>query len=630
MIQAVSSSFRDLSVGTRLFLLIGFGVAAIAAAVAVFAVADMRTQAALERRDAMARILDLSHETETGQARLRARAAAFLLGGERSAAEAYARQSARLLAVLAMLDGKPGTAPIRRHIDTVRDGIAEHANEFKTIADLEGEGPPARLHRLQAATREAMLAVEAVLSLPGREALAARMLTLDLYVHRVLSGETQATVELVRARHEGFDRLLAQAGLGETTTTEIAERMNAYFSAILDEAEGRERQRRTAARLDEILDYLRPSLEAIAAFRTEADAAVIDAVRQRGEARLLMYVGAAGAVAAFVILGALIAFGISRPLRGLALAGRQLSDGNHEAAVPVSTAGDEVGDLARALRTMRDAVAEANTRLKARDLRERSILLRGQAGRKLLLDNVETHVRDAAAAIAAAAAEVRRLADAATHVAADTGRHAGDMTAASGEATASLRKLAAGASGLHASIAETHRRLATLDPATGTGAGLPADAAAVGRHVAHIGRLALRTRLMALNSVLGTGHAGDADAEPAVEVIAAEIGALTRQIVEESAVLETLGEAMEAARAPLAVAAESSHQSNAAIRDILRNAEGAVAAVLGLSNTVSRITRAAGEGGRVAEAIRIAADEAAQRSERLRGDVDELLSRLRQ
>jgi len=628
MIQAVSSSFRDLSVGTRLFLLIGFGVAAIAAAVAVFAVADMRTQAALERRDSLARILDLSHEAETGQARLRAHTAAFLFGGERGAAEAYAGQSARLVAVLATLDGLPGTAPIRRHIDTVRDGVAEHANEFKKIADLEGEGPPARLDRLRAATREALLAVEAVLSLPGREALAARMLTLDLHAHRVLAGEAQATVEMVRVRHEGFDRLLAQAGLGEAATTEIAERMNAYLSAVLDEAEERGRQGTVAARLDEILDYLRPSLQAIAAFRAEVDAAVAEAVRQREEARVLMYAGAAGAIAAFVLLGALIALGISRPLRGLALAGRQLGDGNREAVIPVSTAGDEVGDLARTLRSMRDAIAETHTRLKARDLRERSIALRGQAGRRLLLDEIETHVRDAAAAIADTAAEIGRLADAAAQAAADTGRHAGDIAAAAGETTDSLRKLATVASALHASIAEIQRRFAAFDPAAGIEADLPADVAVVGQHVAHIGRLALRTRLMALNSVIGTADA-NADAEPAVEVIAAEIAALGRQIVEESAVFETLGAAMEAARAPLGEAAASVHGQNAATRDILRNAEAAVAAVLALSNAISRITRAAGEGGRVAEATRAAAGEAVRRSERLRDDIDGLLARLR-
>jgi methyl-accepting chemotaxis protein len=326
----------------------------------------------------------------------------------------------------------------------------------------------------------------------------------------------------------------------------------------------------------------------------------------------------------------LVARGISRPLRGLALAGRQLADGHRAAFIPISTAGDEVGDLARALRAVRDTAAEADTHLRARELREKALLLQGQASRKRLLDEIDTCVRAAAVTIADAAAEIRRLAADASRAATDTGRHAGDIAAASGETTASLRRLATVASALHASIAETHRRLAVLDPKAGAEAGLPADAAAVGQRVAHIGRLALRTRLMALNSVIGTNHAGTADAEPEVEMIAAEIGTLARQIAEESAAFETLGTAMEEARAPLGMAAQSIHGETAATRDILRNAEGAVAAILTLSNAISRITRAAGESARVADAMRTAAETAAERSGRLRNDIDGLLARLRQ
>ncbi|WP_316975742.1 methyl-accepting chemotaxis protein [Shumkonia mesophila] len=630
MIHAVASFFRDLSVGTRLSLLIGFGLMAIAAAAGVFAVADVRTQAALERRDVLARILDLSHETETAQARLRARASVFLMRGDRSSAETYAQQSARLLAVLAMLDDMPETAVIRRHIQTVRDGIAEHANEFRKIADLEGDGPPIRLDKLTTATEEALAAVGATLSAPGREALAVKLLAVNLHARRVLAGDAQAGLDMVQARHDGFDRELAQARLGDWTTVEIAERMNVYVSAILDEAAERGRQKRAAARLDEILDYLQPGLEAIAAFRDEADAAIVEAVGKRQQARLLMYAGAAGAGAAFLILGLLMALGISRPLRSLALAGRRLADGDRAAFIPISTAEDEVGDLARALRAVRDAATETDTHLRARDLREKALLLQSQASRKLLLDEIETRVRDAAAAIADAAAEIRRLAAAAGQAATDTGRHAGDIAAASGETTASLRRLATVASTLHASVAETHRRLSVLEPAAGAEAGLPADAAAVGQRVAYIGRLALRTRLMALNSVIGTARAGERDAEPEVEMIAAEIGALARQVAEESAAFEALGTAMEAVRAPFGMAAQSGRDENALTRDILRNAEGAVAAILTLSNAISRITRTAGETGRVAEAMRATAEAAAERSDRLRNDIDGLLARLRQ
>ncbi|MDX9862488.1 MAG: HAMP domain-containing protein [Rhodospirillales bacterium] len=625
MIHAVSSFFRDLSVGTRLSLLIAFGLLAIVAAAAVFTVADMRTQTALERRDALARILALSHETEVGQARLRSRASAFLMRGDRESAETYAQQSARLLAVLAMLEAMPETAAIRRHIDTVRDGIAEHAKEFKKIADIEGDGPPARLDKLTSATEETLLDLIDALAAPGRERLAAATLPLSIHARRVLAGDAQAKVDMVRFRQQDFDRLLAEAGLGDAATTGIAERMNAYFEAILDEAAERNRQQKTAMRLDEILAYLQPGLEAIASFRNEVDAAIAEAVGARRQARTLMYAGAAGAGVAFLILGALVALGISRPLRGLAMAGRQLAAGHSEVFIPISTAGDEVGDLARALRAVRDVAVQADGHLRALELREKAIVLQGQATTKRLTDEIENQVRDAATAIAAAAAEIRRLADDADRAAADTGRHAGRIATASGDTTASLRRLATVASGLRVSTSEAHRRLAAIRPAPGQ----PINAAAVGQRVAHLGRLALRTRLMALNSVIGTAHASDPGAEPEVAMIAAEIGALGRQLAEESAAFETLGAAIEAARGPLGGMADVIDGQNADTRDILLNAEAAVAAILTLSNAISRITRTAGETGRVAQAMRTAAETAAERSDRLMSDIGGLLARLR-
>jgi len=67
------------------------------------------------------------------------------------------------------------------------------------------------------------------------------------------------------------------------------------------------------------------------------------------------------------------------------------------------------------------------------------------------------------------------------------------------------------------------------------------------------------------------------------------------------------------------------HGETAATRDILRNAEGAVAAIDAVERH-SRITRAAGETARVAEAMRTAAETAAERSDRLRNDIDGLLA----
>lgn len=632
MSHAASSFFQDLSVGRRLTFLMGAGILAIAAAAVVFAVADLRTTAALQGHDAAVRILDLTQETETAVAQLRANQAAFLLRGDRSSAEAYAKQSARLLAVLKTLGDIPATAPIRQAIDTLRDGIAEHATAFGKIATLEGAGPPARLARLKAATEAATAAVETALREPGREALAARMMAIAGHARRLLAGEPQAAVEMVRARNEGFDRALAQAGLGEAETTRLAQLMNAYFAAVIDEAAERGRQQQAAARLDEILGYLRPSLDALVAFRREAEATIGETARKREDARVWMIAGVAATAAAFILLGSLIAVGISRPLRGLAFAGRQLSDGNRDAFLPVSMAGDEIGDLTRALRVLRDAAVNAETRARGQDERARAAVLRSQVLQRIMEDEIASGLAATAEGLAAATADLGRLAEAAGGGAAAIGHHAGDIDAASHQATANLRQLANVASGLHAAIADTQRALvageeedefAELDID-----GSAADEPSVDEQAAALGRLALRARLLALNSVIGAARAGNGHS-PSLADVTAEINELGRRIAEHGAVLAARQPVKAPAGPPLDVVVRSVQGHGTATRDILRNAEGAVAAALTLTNAIARINRTAGETGQVAAAMRTAAAEAAERAAKLKSDIDGMLARLR-
>jgi methyl-accepting chemotaxis protein len=141
--------------------------------------------------------------------------------------------------------------------------------------------------------------------------------------------------------------------------------------------------------------------------------------------------------------------------------------------------------------------------------------------------------------------------------------------------------------------------------------------------------MALHIRLMALNSVIGAAHANNGGGGPAIEEITGEIGTLTRRLAEEGAALAAAERETDTARAPLDGLVQTMRGHGMATRDILRNAEGAVAAVLSLTNAISRITRTAGETGQVAAAMQGAADEAARRSAKLKNDIDGILARLR-
>lgn len=620
MDRTASSFFRDLSVGTRLSALIILGVISIAVVAGAFFVADRRTEAALARHAEYSEIVHLASEMETGLARLRRYVAAFQLNGDAASADGYAAQSARLLAVLQSLGRLPGTAPVRNAIDTLRDGISEHAAEFKKVANLGSSGPAARADVLWEATEEAAEKVEAELAAPGREVLAARLLGLERLARRFLAGESKLLVEMVRIRHQSFDPSLAGSALPDTEKAAVSSAMDAYFAAVVSEAEWRNNRRATRARLTEILDYLQPSRDALIAFRKEAEATMAEAGHERARARWVAFIAAGSGAAAILFLGTLLVVAISRPMNSLAAAARQIVDGHREAFIPISNATDEIGDISRALRVVRDSLDEADIRQRMRGQREKSISLRGQAIQRALAEEIEQLIDRAATAVSVAAADLRQLADEAAAAAVETGRHAGEINAASSTTTASLRELATVASSLHVSVGELQRRLSDA-----SAAGRPAGNGGAGAELSRVGGLALRARMMALNGVIGASRGGDEEAGLAFEDIAAEAQALVLKIAEAGARL-----AEGPTPPPFGDVPETVGRHGAAARDILRNAEGAVGGALSLSNAISRITRTAAESGRVAEAIRNVAETAAQQSERLRGDVDGILARVRE
>ncbi len=616
--------FDRLSIGARLFILAAFAFAAIAAAALLFAVADQRMEQALEEHAAASRVSQYTHEIEIGLASLRTRQHAFMISGDPATAQAYTQASARLRAVLKALGDIPLAAEVRTHVDTLRDGVAEHAEAFRKLTASDNEKQPTRGAVLTGRIEAALESLETLLAgPPGLESQAATVLALRSFERRYLSGETEALAELVRHRQAEFDTQLLSAPLNENEKARIAGAMDAYVAALAESGRWMAEEKRISARLDDILDYVQPNLEAITALRREATAILGETEERRETTRTVMLAGSAGVLALFLLLATFITLSISRPIRSLAESARDLATGNREAFVPVTTATNEIGELARGLRAARDALAEAHTRSRARDNRERSRELHAEATRRMLANEIETEVLNATDALARASTELRGLAESVAEAAQETGRRAQDVTAASRETTGNLRDLAAVASSLHSSVAEIHRRIAELDPNRPDGevdaAKLAKVAGELRGYLERVANIALRTRLMALKGAV-------ASAGPGNEEITAEIGELADRVANDGI---GFSDRIKAAVAPLSDVAASIEMQGTAVREILRNAEGAVSGSLQTANAVSRIGRAAEETGRAAGELKGVADEAAQHAERLRRDVETILTRVR-
>ena len=126
--------------------------------------------------------------------------------------------------------------------------------------------------------------------------------------------------------------------------------------------------------------------------------------------------------------------------------------------------------------------------------------------------------------------ELRELAESVAEAAQETGRRAQDVTAASQETTGNLRHLATVASSLHSSAAEIQRRIIALDP---TGKGSEIDAATLSQvaselrgYLERVANIALRTRLMALNGIIGSVRKGEDPVGKGFEEVAQQVGDL--------------------------------------------------------------------------------------------------------
>jgi len=626
------------SVGARLYILVGLALAAIAGTALLFAATDQRLKVAFEEHSASVRVKELSYQIEAGISRLRSHQSTYLLNGDSEAADGYMRESAKLAAFLQTLGSIPEAAEMRSRADTLSDGIAEHASEFRKIADINGKEPVARGAELERRARSLADDIEARFANMGLHTPAAGALALLRDESVLLAGLPEAAIELARKRLEVFDPVLWRAPLGEAERAAISVSMDAYIAALLELGKWRETKRASIARMAEIIDYLIPGVEAMADYRRDVAGVVLAAETKRSRARSLMLIGTGIVFVVFAALGVLMVWSVSHPMRSLAYAARDLADGNREAFIPDRATKDEVGDISRALRKTRNALLDAENRERAGTAREQSAHQLLKESQLALANDIEQRIGAAASGLAEAAAELRSLADTLGHMANEAGRRIGEVSAASGETNGSLRELAGVAFSLQTAVNTINGKISHIS-GSGSGEreeGIGSDRAGaiwptiekeVGERLTRISNVALRARLMALNGVIAATRKDARGGTTGFDEIAQTIKEISDRFSTDVAEFQTK---ISDTLAPIDEIAGAVDSHSAAAREIMRNAENAVAGTLQLSNAVSRITRNAGETEKVAGEIRAKADVAARQSETLLGEINGILAQIRQ
>lgn len=361
-----------------------------------------------------------------------------------------------------------------------------------------------------------------------------------------------------------------------------------------------------------------------------------------------------------IVAGLGFAFGlarsIGRPLGRMSDAMRRLAGGDHAIDDAYTAQGNEIGDLARALRVFRDnAVESERLRAEARE-RDRRAEEQKRAETLRMADELEASVKQVVEIVAGSADEMRGSAEELLAAAADTNHRAGTVASAAELATGNAQTVAAAAEELTMSIEEIGRQIHGASGAireasehagrTSTRIGdLSESARRIGSVVNLISEIAGQTNLLALNATIEAARAGEAgkgfsvvatevknlatQTAKATEEISAQISGMQSATAETVKAIELVVRAMNRIDEQASQISAAVEQQNAATQEIASNVQQSANHTREVSMTISEVTAAASNSAESSERVVSGASELAIQSRNLRSELEQFLAKLR-
>ena len=316
---------------------------------------------------------------------------------------------------------------------------------------------------------------------------------------------------------------------------------------------------------------------------------------------------------------------------------------------------DEIGTLAGALGVFKQhAIEKARIELQERD---RNL---GTAARQQAIEAhialFEDQIRHALNALDTASDQMRAASDDMAQVSTQTNTRVHMAAKAAGEASTNVRSVASASEELSASINDISRQVThaaniagrAVDKARQTDdtvQGLSKTASRIGEVVGLINDIASQTNLLALNATIEAARAGEAG--KGFAVVASEVKSLasqtanaTEEISEQIAAVQKVAmEAIEAIKGIGGIISEVNEvasaiaaaveQQGAATLEITRSTQQAAQGTKAVSDNIEGVSVGADAAGAAALNVKSAAGVLGSQAQRLRGQVDEFLGKIR-
>jgi len=371
----------------------------------------------------------------------------------------------------------------------------------------------------------------------------------------------------------------------------------------------------------------------------------------------LVIATAIGLVLAALLCGAIVVFGITRPLGRLVAILTRMAQGEIDADIPEARRGDEIGAVGKAVEGIKAMVARKGAEeAEIRRIADQAAVAARRATMIELADSFEGAVGGIIGMVSASSTELQATAGTLTTTASETASQSITVAAAAEEASVNVGTVAAAAEELGNSVQEIGRQVSNssqmaqsavteADTTSVLVQELSGAVSRIGDVVSLISTIAGQTNLLALNATIEAARAGEAgrgfavvaaevkelanQTARATEEIGSQIGHIqgaTGQAVSAIGSITTRIRDINAVATAIAAAVE---QQSAATQEIVRNVAQASVGTADVTSTISGVAQAAEETGAAASQVLGAAGELSRQSEHLSAEVQRFLGTVR-